>query len=192
MACPSRESRFLSLPRGLWLEVKLSCERRLGRAAGPDRERARLDDPLPYRVPDGKLGLRDLEGDRFSFLGAEMNAGKAGEGAVWGLDAGDVFAKVELGYLVSVPVARICDVYCYLYRFVAAGRGRLHGKVVVAEGGVAETKAEREERLAIVVDIFMDTRRVAVVEVRKLADAAREGDGEVDLRDCCRQRVFRR
>ena len=132
--CPSRESRFLSLPGGLWLEVKTSCERRLGRAARPDRELAGLDDPLPFRVPDGKLGLRDLKSDRFTFLGTEMNAGKAGEGAVWGLDAGDIFTNVELSYLVASPVADICHVYGYLYRFIAAGRRRLHGKMVVAEG----------------------------------------------------------
>lgn len=86
-----------------------------------------------------------------------MNAGKAGERPGRSLNTGDVLAKVELGYFVSITVASVCHVYCYLYRFVAAGRRRLDGKMVVAEGGVAEAEAEGKERLAIVVDIFVDT-----------------------------------
>jgi hypothetical protein len=85
-----------------------------------------------------------------------MDAGKPGKRAAWGLDAADVLAKIELGYLVSLTAASICYVNGYLYGFATAGRWRLHSQVIVAEPGVTEAEAEGKERLAIVIDILMD------------------------------------
>src|ERR1700759_4653172 len=107
-----------------------------------------------------------------------MNSRKAGKGAVGRLDAADILAVIELRYLVPFSAADVCYIHCYFYWRTVTGRWRLHGKVVVAEVGVAEAKAEGKERLAIVVDVLMDTGRIAVVEGRKLAKIAREGNGE--------------
>ena len=85
-----------------------------------------------------------------------MNARKTHEGAIGRLDAGDVFAEVELCYLVSFTIAGICDFHGYPNRRIAAGCRGVYDEVVVAKGGVAEAEAEGKEGLAVVVDILAD------------------------------------
>lgn len=83
-----------------------------------------------------------------------MHARKAREGAAWSLDAGDVFTQIELSHFISLASAGVCHAYCYLYGIGALDR--LYGKMIVAEGGVAESEAEGKEWLAVVVDVFAD------------------------------------
>jgi hypothetical protein len=46
-------------------------------AAGPNGERAGLNDPLALRVPDGKFGLWHVEANSPDFMRFQMNAHKA-------------------------------------------------------------------------------------------------------------------
>src|ERR1700761_4524349 len=107
-----------------------------------------------------------------------MDAREAGERATGRLDTGDILAEIELCHLVSFAISCICHIHRYRNRASITYPRWLHREMVVAERGVAKTEAKRKERLAIVVHVFVNAGRVAVVEIRKLADAARKGDGE--------------
>src|SRR5271156_4324499 len=97
-------------------------------------------------------------------------------------DAAYIFSYVELGDLIALAVARIGDIDSDFYIIAAAGSRRLHGKMVIAEGGVTQSEPEGKERLAIVIDVLVSARWVAVVEHWQLPHAAGKGDGEASAR----------
>src|SRR5580698_2584330 len=123
-----------------------------------------------------------------------MDPRESFEGAAGSFDAAYIFSYVKLGDLIAFAVARIGDIDSDLYRVAGAGGGWHHGKMVIGEGGITQTEPEGKERLAVVLDILVNARWVAVVEHGQLADAAGKGDGEasagiVITEECFRNRL---
>jgi hypothetical protein len=71
----------------LGLQREIRCKFRMGVAASPNGERARLGDPLSFRVPDCKFGLRHIEAHCLGFMWLQMNARKALQRTFWRFNA---------------------------------------------------------------------------------------------------------
>src|ERR1700761_290985 len=107
-----------------------------------------------------------------------MDPRESFERSAGSFNAAYIFSDIELGDLVAFAVARIGDIDSDLYIIVTSGIWCLHSKMIIAVGGVAQAEPEGEERLAIVIDILVCARRVAVVEHWQLPHALGKGDGK--------------
>src|ERR1700733_2665788 len=121
-------------------------------ATDPDTEPARLGKPLPFHIPDREFGLRNLEAHGSGLVWFQVDARKALQRSLGGLDAGCVLMEIELSHFISFTLARIGDLDAHPHRIVRAGRRSLGHKVCIAEGRIAKAEAEWKESLSTTTD----------------------------------------
>ena len=78
-------------------------------SADRDRVFAGLNPPFLSGIPDGEIGLFQIEGDDFRFARLQMNPQKAFQGFDRRDHAGGLLAHIKLGYFVAFAIAGVGD-----------------------------------------------------------------------------------
>src|SRR5262245_21455445 len=137
-------------------------------------EPTRLDHAVHVQIQKRKFIGRDREVDRLAFARRERDAPEILQLRHRAGHRTHQVADVELGDFIARALASVRDCYA---DFRASGRPdlrRRHFQIRVLEGRVAQSVAEREERLFAGEEITAPRRRLVVVCDRQLTDRTRE------------------
>ena len=150
-------------------------------------EFARFDDSVSFRIDDGAIGNRNVEGNGLAFAWFEFHALECFEFTISPAVGGHDVADVELHYFRALAIARIGEgdfgMHGVGFGEYAGFRNVGDGRISVFERGVAQTLAECECRILreVGVTVAVLASNLVVVD-RQLSCVTREGDRQASAR----------